>query len=171
MFSCSVIFLRHSHNRILCSLYDLNMPPITAHTYHGVVGFSDILHQGMSCLRTDGAHNCTRYLFPNSSFPAIARAAMKHLSLRSSISVLLTVGYLTHIEKSHQFGRITKLRELIQHKHLFCSPYCETFIHSVQCFVHTKQSGRKSHNKEQQNKCLCWINSFSFDISIHFVAI
>ncbi len=22
----------------------------------------------------------------------------------------------------HQFGRITKLRELVKHKHLFCSP-------------------------------------------------
>ncbi len=32
----------------------------------------------------------------------------------------------------HEFGRITKLRELIQHKHLISSPYCETFVHSVQ---------------------------------------
>ena len=52
---------------------------ITKHTYHGVMFFSDILQQGINCLRTDGAHNCTRYLFPNSSFPAIARAAMKQL--------------------------------------------------------------------------------------------
>ena len=44
------------------------------YTYHGVMGFSDILHQGMSCLRTDGAHNCSRYLFPNSSFTATAPA-------------------------------------------------------------------------------------------------
>ena len=48
------------------------------------MGFSDILQQGMSRLITDGAQNCTRYLFPKSSFPDTARAARKPLSLRSS---------------------------------------------------------------------------------------
>ena len=62
--------------------------------------FSDIRQQGMSCLRTDGARNCTRYLFPKSSFPATARATMKHISLRSSIPVLLTVRYFTHTTRT-----------------------------------------------------------------------
>ncbi len=49
---------------------DCGTSELASNTYHGVMGFSDILQLGMSCLRTDGAQNCTRYLFPNSSFPA-----------------------------------------------------------------------------------------------------
>ncbi len=57
---------------------------LSPNIYHGVMGFSDILHQGMRCLRIDGAQNCTRYLFQKSSFPATAQAAMKYISLPSS---------------------------------------------------------------------------------------
>ncbi len=66
----------------------------TSNTDHGVMGFSDILQQGMGFLRTDGAQNCTCYLFQNCSFHATARATMKHLSLRSScfIASLTTRG-------------------------------------------------------------------------------
>ncbi len=46
--------------------------------YHGEMGISDVLQQQeMSCLRTDGAQYSTRYVFPNSSFPASALATQK----------------------------------------------------------------------------------------------
>ncbi len=59
------------------------------HAYLEVMGLSDILQQGMTCLRTDGAQNCTEYLFPNSSFSANAQAPMEHFSLPRIVSLFL----------------------------------------------------------------------------------
>ncbi len=62
---------------------------------------------------------------------------------------------------------VDKTREFIHHKHLFGSPYCETFVRSVQWtssdWLLTEQSGWKSHNKENQTSvCDEWTRSFCY---------
>ncbi len=79
-------------------------------TYHGVMGYSDTLQQGMGCLRTDGAQYCTRHLFPNSSFPTSARASMKHLSLRLELLHSVSPDSEKKSKKSRLLSNIFRFR-------------------------------------------------------------